>query len=49
VAGLLCLIKVSVIIISSKIVFTVFISSDFIMQVLYHQGLDIDFGTLAWH
>ena len=31
-ARLLCLIKVSVIIISSKIVYTVFRSSDFIMQ-----------------
>lgn len=48
-ARLLCLIKVSVIIISSKIVFTVFISGDFIMQALYHQGVDIDFRTLAWH
>jgi hypothetical protein len=45
VARLLCLIKVSVIIISSKIVFTVFISSDFIMQEhdIQHQGLVIDF------
>ena len=45
-ARLLCLIKVSVIIISSKIVFTVFISSDFIMQALYHKDWILIFEHL---